>query len=76
MGEGNRAAQGLRVQLNGQDVVLQARATVSDVLASLGCGTRGVAVAVNAELVRRSDWPSVELSEGDRVEVLHAVAGG
>ena len=31
---------------------------------------RGVAVAVDAEVVPRSEWDGVELSEGQRVEVL------
>ena len=37
---------------------------------------RGIAVAVNSELVRKDEWPTAELAEGDSVEVLHAVAGG
>ncbi len=37
---------------------------------------RGVAVAVNGEVVPRSAWPSQQLSSGDRVEVLQAAAGG
>jgi sulfur carrier protein len=38
--------------------------------------TRGVAVAVNAEVVPRSSWPSRVLTNGDRVEVLTAARGG
>jgi len=36
----------------------------------------GVAVAVNGEVVRRADWPGVELRDGDRVEILTATQGG
>jgi sulfur carrier protein len=38
--------------------------------------TRGVAVAVNAEVVPKSSWPSHVLVNGDRVEVLTAARGG
>jgi sulfur carrier protein len=37
---------------------------------------RGVAVAVNGAVVRRADWATTCLSEGDRVEVLTATQGG
>lgn len=34
------------------------------------------AVAVNSEVVRRTRWPEVELSEGDEVEVVTPRQGG
>ena len=37
---------------------------------------RGVAVAVNGEVVPRSSWPAARLRDGDRVEVLTAAQGG
>ena len=46
------------------------------VLASLELPDRGVAVAVDAEVVPRGEWPAHELSEGARVEVLRAIQGG
>jgi thiazole synthase len=39
-------------------------------------GTRGVAVALDGEVVPRSDWKSTPLAEGRRVEVLAAIQGG
>ncbi len=50
--------------------------TVAELLATLEVPPRGVAVAVNGEVVRRADWPGAQLSEGDRVEVLTAAQGG
>ena len=37
---------------------------------------RGVAVAVDAEVVPRTEWETHELTEGARVEVLRAIQGG
>ncbi|MDE0117599.1 MAG: sulfur carrier protein ThiS [bacterium] len=37
---------------------------------------RGVAVAVNREIVPRSRWGQAPLAEGDRVEILEAAQGG
>jgi sulfur carrier protein len=64
------------LRVNGEPLELARGATVADVVGTLGCGPRGVAVAVNSELVRRGEWATAELAEGDCVEVLHAVAGG
>ena len=37
---------------------------------------RGVAVAVNREIVPRSRWSEARLAEGDRIEILEAAQGG
>jgi sulfur carrier protein len=66
----------MKLDVNGEALEVSPGATVADVVEVVGCGARGVAVAVNSELVRRAAWPRVALSEGDRVEILHAVAGG
>ncbi|MBV1849774.1 sulfur carrier protein ThiS [Catellatospora tritici] len=50
--------------------------TVAELLNNLPVPPRGVAVAVNGEVVRRADWPRHRLVDGDRVEVLTAVQGG
>ena len=50
--------------------------TVAQLLAALEVPPRGVAVAVNGEVVRRADWPEARLAEGDRIEVLTAAQGG
>ncbi|WP_407924627.1 sulfur carrier protein ThiS [Catellatospora vulcania] len=50
--------------------------TVAELLNGLAVPSRGVAVAVNGEVVRRADWPAHRLLDGDRVEVLTAAQGG
>jgi sulfur carrier protein len=68
----------MRVVLNGTETELADGATVQAVLASLdlpGAG-RGVAVAVDAEVVPRGQWSAHELHDGARVEILRAIQGG
>jgi sulfur carrier protein len=66
------------IKLNGQDCELQAGATVASVLARLELSpqARGVAVAVDGEVVPRAQWESFALGEHARVEVLTAMQGG
>jgi sulfur carrier protein len=53
-----------------------ADASVEVLVAELTPERRGVAVAVNGEVVPRSAWPDRRLRDGDRVEVLTAAQGG
>jgi len=68
----------VNVTVNGDRRELPAGATVASVVASLPGAPegRGVAVAVEGEVVPRARWPSTELPEGARVEVVVAVQGG
>jgi sulfur carrier protein len=51
---------------------------LSLLLAELGLGpdARGVAVAVDGEVVPRSRWGELTLADGARVEVVDAIQGG
>jgi sulfur carrier protein len=67
----------VRIELNGRGVEVEARATVADAVAAAGASERrGVAVAVEGEVVPRSEWESTPLREGQQVDVLQAVQGG
>ena len=66
------------IELNGETVELERDATVAAVVERAGVGgeRRGVAVAVDGEVVPRSEWQRTELAEGQRVEILGAIQGG
>jgi sulfur carrier protein len=68
----------MRVLVNGEERSLEPGTTVADLVASLGAPAdgRGVAVAIDTEVVPRSSWSATELMPGVRVEVLIAVQGG
>ncbi|MDQ3575455.1 MAG: sulfur carrier protein ThiS [Actinomycetota bacterium] len=66
----------MRVVANGRTVDLVDGATVDDLLGSLGLGGRWVLVERNGEAVPRALLASTVLVEGDRLELVRAVAGG
>jgi sulfur carrier protein len=53
-------------------------ATLVELLAELGVdpSARGVAVAVDGEVVPRAEWGELTVNEGQRVEALSAMQGG
>ena len=68
----------MRVLLNGSETQLAKGATVTTAVQALDlpANGRGVAVAVDAEVVPRTEWPTHTLNDGARVEVLRAIQGG
>ncbi len=62
----------MNIVVNGETRNVSSGCTVS----SLAPNQRGVAVAVNREIVPRSQWGEARLAEGDRVEILEAAQGG
>lgn len=68
----------LTVTVNGEPRTLEPGATVASVVALLqpDPGARGVAVALDGEVVARSQWPETELRDGALIEVLGAIGGG
>lgn len=66
----------MNIVVNGEARELSDGLTVAVLVAELGRSPRGMAVAVNEEVVPRSTWREVELRPGDRVEVLTASQGG
>ena len=69
----------MNISVNGEQTAVDDAITVSELLALLNDGnpnTRGIAVALNGEVVSRSRWEQAVLRDGDRLEVLRAVGGG
>jgi sulfur carrier protein len=67
------------ITVNGEPRELAPGTTVAsllDELQDLPAGRRGVAVAVDAEVVPRREWSETEVGDGAAVEVLVAIQGG
>ncbi|OBI94008.1 sulfur carrier protein ThiS [Mycobacterium asiaticum] len=63
------------VVVNEQRVEVDERTTVAALLQSMGFPNRGIAVALDATVLPRSDWATT-LSDGAQLEVVTAVQGG
>ena len=50
--------------------------TVAELLAALGLPEKKIAVERNREVVPKSRFGDIELSEGDRLEIIHFIGGG
>jgi thiazole synthase len=68
----------MRIELNGEPAELADTATLVEAALAAGApeSRRGVAIALDGEVVPRSEWGSTPLREGAAVEVLAAIQGG
>jgi len=66
------------IVLNGESSQVRPGETVAELLLNLGldADARGIAVAVDGEVIPRASWRSCALEQDARVEVLTAMQGG
>lgn len=69
----------IHLTLNGEAHTTEAGATVADVLTEMDLDPsrpKGIAVAVNDEIVPKDEWTERGLKPADRIEVITARQGG
>lgn len=66
----------MKLTVNGDDHELDGPLSVDDLLGRLDLDRRGLAVAVNGEVVPRSTWADRPVADGDQVEILTIAQGG
>ncbi len=66
----------MKLTVNGESRTLADGATLEGLLETLGVARTGIAVAVNASVVRGGAFDAQPLRDGDVVEIIQAVAGG
>ncbi len=66
----------MKASINGEEHELREGLTVAELLAQLQTPERGIAVAKNDRVVRRSTFEQERVQNGDRIEIIKAVAGG
>jgi thiamine biosynthesis protein ThiS len=62
--------------INGEDRQFDSALTISALLERLGMKPDRVAIELNRELIPRERWPGTQLSDDDKLEIVHFVGGG
>lgn len=66
----------MKIKVNGKAIEVMEGTTVGSVPALAGISPEGIAIAVENKVIRKADWDTAELNDGDRVTVIKAVCGG
>jgi thiamine biosynthesis protein ThiS len=66
----------MKVYINGEVRELSGTPSLAELITELDLPAPRIAVELNREVVRRNDWGSTMLEDGDRIEIVHFVGGG
>ena len=66
----------MKIHVNGEDRHFDAPLSIAGLLTDLGIAVGKVAIERNLEIVPKSAYETIELSDGDRIEIVHLIGGG
>jgi thiamine biosynthesis protein ThiS len=66
----------MTIVLNGDRVDVTGPLTITALLVQLGVDARRVAVEHNLNVIKRANYDTTEIHDGDQVEVVNFVGGG
>lgn len=66
----------VKATINGEERDVPEGTTVAALLVQLGAPQSGIAVACNDRVVRKGEYASRVIADGDTLEIIKAVAGG
>ncbi len=66
----------MKITVNGEPRELTGEVSLFELLGRLDLPTERIAIELNREVVRRKDWPNINVSDTDRIEIVHFVDGG
>ena len=66
----------INLTVNGKSKALEASVDLATYLASFGVNQEHVAVGYNGEVIKKEQFPEVQLRDGDVLEIVRPVGGG
>ena len=66
----------MRVFVNGDEKDFRTDISLAELITDLDLPVARIAIELNREVVRRSDWGSTMLKDEDKIEIVHFVGGG
>jgi len=66
----------MKVFVNGESKDLEGEPSLAELITQLDLPAARIAIELNREVVRRSNWDSTMLADEDRIEIVHFVGGG
>ena len=66
----------IQIRLNGQNKSIPEQISLAQLLEQLELNPQKIAVAVNLEVVLRSELGQKKMCDGDEIEIFQAVGGG
>jgi len=65
----------MQLTING-DIFQTDKQLISEIMAELNLPTQGIAIAVNEEVISKSNWSTFKVCENDKLLIITATQGG
>ena len=66
----------MKLIINGKEREVHSSKTVTELVQELKIDAPNIAVALNCQVIPKSQYPETLINEGDQIEIVHAVGGG
>jgi sulfur carrier protein len=66
----------MRIQINGETKEVPENLSLQSLIEHLSLPNQRVAIELDQEVVRKSQWPTTTVEEDSRIEIVHFVGGG
>ena len=66
----------MQVIINGDTQVVDGGITIAALIEQTGLQGKRIAVEVNESIIPKSRHAEIRISEGDKIEIIHAIGGG
>ena len=69
-------SQSVEILLNGERQTVPEGQSMMELLESLGIEPSRVALELDRNILKKTEWPTTKLRGGEEVEIVHFVGGG
>ncbi len=66
----------MKVRVNGEEQHFPSDISLKDLIDQMGLKDLRFAIAINREVIPRSEMMEILIKDGDEIEIVHAVGGG
>ena len=66
----------MKILINGETKEISNELDLQELLTHFSLPLQNVAIELNKKVVRKKDWESIKVADGDKLEVIHFVGGG
>lgn len=66
----------MKLNINGEEREARSSQNIAELVEELAINIPHFAVALNYQVIPKSQYPTTLIKEGDKIEIVHAVGGG
>ncbi len=66
----------MKLIINGKEREVRSSSTLTELMRELEIDAPHFAVALNQQVIAKSQYPDTAIKDGDKIEIVHAVGGG